>query len=494
MKCLLGKVFVVIPVFNRKERTESCVKLLQKQTYADYDDVEIIVCDGGSTDGTVELLRSNYPSITVLVPKTEKWWGGSTKMGVDYVLRHAKSNDFLIIMNDDTVFEVDYITKLVAASRKYTAAICGIVVREDDPSWIMDAGVAINWEKLSFIAKDKTLSPPSGVDLDCAVLPGRGTIFPMWAVIAAGSIDEDNFPHYLSDYEFSYRVKVKSGIRLAVLYTAKILTEYVPQNEGVVVEEEMPGAFAEFMRRLKKRFSKRTKQNLPSSLAFIGKHAPKTVKRRVTKKILRDNVAYIFHPLARGARSNPIIRPFILPFNYLFIALPKKIGSVMVGPYIVPRSDLHKFDLDALPLHQHNILAKSRFENYFLVKRKREYIVSRYPSALPMYDHGSKLLVKIGRVLHSRGLSRPFELLYRYALGPYLITQKEATNLGLDFLKLRQHNILAKTVYPDMFSFGQPLHYIRAHYPEAEEAYRYAKKLNVKWPRVLTNKFNKKPS
>lgn len=47
---------VVIPTYNRKPILEKCLKALENQQYSDY---EIVVVDDGSTDGTVDWLKTN---------------------------------------------------------------------------------------------------------------------------------------------------------------------------------------------------------------------------------------------------------------------------------------------------------------------------------------------------------------------------------------------------------------------------------------------------
>lgn len=47
---------VVIPTYNRKPILEKCLRSLERQQFSDY---EVVVVDDGSTDGTVEWLRSS---------------------------------------------------------------------------------------------------------------------------------------------------------------------------------------------------------------------------------------------------------------------------------------------------------------------------------------------------------------------------------------------------------------------------------------------------
>ena len=62
-KIELGSVSVIIPVYNRVKSIGRALDSVLKQTY---QPKEIIVVDDGSTDGTVDYIRENYPQVTVL--------------------------------------------------------------------------------------------------------------------------------------------------------------------------------------------------------------------------------------------------------------------------------------------------------------------------------------------------------------------------------------------------------------------------------------------
>ena len=59
----MGSVSVIIPVYNRVKSIGRALDSVLKQTY---QPKEIIVVDDGSTDGTVDYIRENYPQVTVL--------------------------------------------------------------------------------------------------------------------------------------------------------------------------------------------------------------------------------------------------------------------------------------------------------------------------------------------------------------------------------------------------------------------------------------------
>jgi tetratricopeptide (TPR) repeat protein len=65
----LGRVSIIIPTYNRAEYLEEAIESALKQTYSN---CEIIVCDDGSTDNTLELLEQYKNEITILRHKTNR--------------------------------------------------------------------------------------------------------------------------------------------------------------------------------------------------------------------------------------------------------------------------------------------------------------------------------------------------------------------------------------------------------------------------------------
>ena len=58
------KVSVVIPTLNRKNLLKKAIESVSKQTFSPH---EIIVVDNGSSDGTLEMVNNEYPSVKTFV-------------------------------------------------------------------------------------------------------------------------------------------------------------------------------------------------------------------------------------------------------------------------------------------------------------------------------------------------------------------------------------------------------------------------------------------
>src|SRR4029077_16503679 len=57
------KVSIVIPNWNGKHFLTGCLDSLRKQTYAE---LEIIIVDNGSKDGSVGFIKENYPEVRLV--------------------------------------------------------------------------------------------------------------------------------------------------------------------------------------------------------------------------------------------------------------------------------------------------------------------------------------------------------------------------------------------------------------------------------------------
>ena len=76
-------IFIVIPIYNRKELTLACLASFAKQTYSEY---ELVIVDDGSTDGSQEAIKKIYPEATVIQGNGNWWWAKSVNEGVLSIL------------------------------------------------------------------------------------------------------------------------------------------------------------------------------------------------------------------------------------------------------------------------------------------------------------------------------------------------------------------------------------------------------------------------
>ncbi|MBU1085131.1 glycosyltransferase family 2 protein [Patescibacteria group bacterium] len=100
----MRSVSVVMPTFNSIRTIDACLKSVREQDYG--GKVEIVVADGGSSDGTVEILKKY--KCRVIGEKT-----GNPEKAKAIVLRVAKEEMILLIASDNVLPEKNWLSKMV---------------------------------------------------------------------------------------------------------------------------------------------------------------------------------------------------------------------------------------------------------------------------------------------------------------------------------------------------------------------------------------------
>ncbi len=240
-------IYIVIPVHNRRELTRRCLACLAAQTYPHHQE---IVVDDGSTDGTGEMIRQEFPDAIVVRGDGNLWWTEATNVGIRKAQEMAGANDFLLTLNDDTEVKPDYLQTMLDTESKHHPCIVGSPsVDIEQPDHLEFAGTRMNLVLAGghHIADEYGRSYAALSRHTDAVhtdsLPGRGTLIPMEVFEKVGLYDSARFAHYMADIEFSVRAK-KAGYPLMVS-TKSVVGEHVKAT-GIFLQQR-PG-WADFVR------------------------------------------------------------------------------------------------------------------------------------------------------------------------------------------------------------------------------------------------------
>jgi len=368
------QVFAIIPVFNRLALTEACVKCLSAQTYPT---LRVIVVDGGSTDGTPEQIRREYPHVELLQGQKELWWGEAMQLGIEHCLRHSgRDDDMLLMMNNDTLVDPDYVATLVRVSRERNAAVGGVIVDSSDPSRVLDAGEFIDWSTYSFPVKTSRDSGDTyveGVDL----LSGRGTLVPLYMVRQAGNINGARFPHYIADCEFFSRLK-RTGFGLGVTWDA-VIRSHVDAT-GLSTQHTNPLTFTQAWQAL---FSGRSMDNLRNHWRFIEDCAPIPLRASLKRRLIR-RCAYL-------VVSRTALRHVALPLAWF-----------LSGLYYVTKEDCLACGCDAALLLKTGVLKPWRHDEWYLLDGGSRTQIAEDPRLRRLYGRAWNPLTKMTRWIRAK--------------------------------------------------------------------------------------------
>ena len=191
------RIHILLPVHNRKATTEKFMHCLKAQVGVDW---QLVLIDDGSQDGTADMVRSLAPDATILTGKGDWWWGGALHQGYRWLQDNKVSaTDLVLIMNDDTEFDPDFLARGAAALKPRSLLLAQLYSLATGE--FCEAGVKWNWRKFDWAAvKD-------GEGINC--FSTRGLFLQVSDFMEIGGFHPILLPHYLSDYEFTQRAHRK---------------------------------------------------------------------------------------------------------------------------------------------------------------------------------------------------------------------------------------------------------------------------------------------
>jgi GT2 family glycosyltransferase len=128
-------VTIVIPVYNQYGYTRRCLESVRG---LDYKEVETLVVDNGSRDGTSTRLAEEFPWVRVIRSETNLGYAGGCNRG----MREARGEYILLLNNDTWIVDRDLLTVLARTlgDDPRIAAVGPRIVDYDDPSRILFDG------------------------------------------------------------------------------------------------------------------------------------------------------------------------------------------------------------------------------------------------------------------------------------------------------------------------------------------------------------------
>lgn len=196
------KTTVIIPNYNGKEYLRQCLRSLAQCELCDF---RTIVVDNGSTDGSVELLKEEFPWVEAVFLTENTGFAPAVNRGLE-----KTSTQYGLLLNNDTTVEPDFVKKMEEALDTHTDAfsVSAKMVMMQDKRLLDGAGdlyCALGWAFA--LGKGKKVSEcytkPARVFSSC----GGAVIYRMDVIREIGLFDENHFA-YLEDVDIGYRARI----------------------------------------------------------------------------------------------------------------------------------------------------------------------------------------------------------------------------------------------------------------------------------------------
>ena len=194
-----------MPVFNRRAFTQQCLSSLRRIDRTGLS-VGITVVDDASTDGTGDMIREEFPEVTVIAGTGDLWYTAGTNLGISAALK--REPDYILACNDDSIFDEMSVRRMVETAEGNPRSVVGALllnwdephrVRQVSPIWKLSAGGYRHWHRQTvWTVPDK----PWQVEM----IVGNCVLYPAAAIREVGLMNAKNLVQY-GDAEYTPRMR-----------------------------------------------------------------------------------------------------------------------------------------------------------------------------------------------------------------------------------------------------------------------------------------------
>ena len=198
------RVAAIVLCYNSIDLTLQCLASLLDQ---DYSNLDVIVVDNNSQDGTVAIVSSKFPQVKIIASKENLGYASGNNLGMQTAI--DLGCDFFFLVNNDTRLSTDCVSALVTTldNNPSVGAVGPMVHTFEGLGRISSAGGKIDWRYASATNvgagetdNDQYLARP--VDF----INGCGFMVTRKAVDQAGMLDPKYFM-YWEETDWSMRIR-----------------------------------------------------------------------------------------------------------------------------------------------------------------------------------------------------------------------------------------------------------------------------------------------
>lgn len=200
------KIAVILTCHNRKDSTLECLRCIADLRKPGNIEVEIFLVNDGSTDGTEEAVRRQFPLVYIIPGHGELYWNGGMRLAWE-VAAEQNNYDFYFWVNDDTNLEQDALEEMLFCERE---------ARKISPAGVVIVGACCDKcerGRFSYGGRiHEELIVPDGSLQECIHMNGNCVLIPRIVYEAVGNLSPD-FTHTCGDYDYGLRA-IENGFKL----------------------------------------------------------------------------------------------------------------------------------------------------------------------------------------------------------------------------------------------------------------------------------------
>lgn len=269
-----NEVVVVIPNWNGTDSISDCLASLQSQT----QNTEIIVVDNGSVDGSVEIIKSEFPSVKLLEQSKNLGFAGGVNVGIKQAINDGF--EYVALFNNDAVADKNWLKNLVEClnNNKSVGIATGKLIDSQKQNLDSTGDYYTTWGLPYPRGRGEPVGDQYDQTTDIFAASGGASLYRVEMLKQIGLFDEHFFAYY-EDVDLSFRAQL-AGWKV----------KYVPAAEAY----HQIGASSQ---KIKGFTTYQTMKNLP---AVGRKNVPLSLLPKMLPRFWFAYIGFYFSALRRG--------------------------------------------------------------------------------------------------------------------------------------------------------------------------------------------------
>lgn len=206
-----SRVAIVVPNFNGRHLIDDCLRAVGAQTA---EPEEVVVVDNGSTDGSVEHLRAEWPDVRVLPLERNHGFAGGANRGI-----RCTTTELVAVLNSDAEPDRQWLAHLLAAPAPADVWAWGSILVAKGTTTIESAGDRCDgYAMASKLFRGRDISELPVEPYEVFAPPGAAPLIRRTVFEELGGYHERYFLYY-EDVDLAFRARLR-GYRAIVVPTA----------------------------------------------------------------------------------------------------------------------------------------------------------------------------------------------------------------------------------------------------------------------------------
>ncbi|MDW8053715.1 MAG: glycosyltransferase family 2 protein [Anaerolineae bacterium] len=212
---------IVIPTYNRRELLRRCLSGAVSQDYPNY---EVIVVDDGSTDGTEEIVRREFPQVRYIRQNPNRGPAAARNQGI-----RASTGEIVAFTDDDCLLPPNFLSRLADGYRRYPQ-VAGVGGYLEAPQELLESNLFAQYE--AYVTHHVYRAGPEEYlgGFECPAGGTNSMSYRREVLLEVGGFDE-SFPYAAGeDADLKWRVTQKGYLLLYLPVKVTHLQTYTSQH------------------------------------------------------------------------------------------------------------------------------------------------------------------------------------------------------------------------------------------------------------------------